>query len=127
MLKRLEKCKEAEAALDIEIEEKLGYAVGMNELWALYETDMKLLNQIRASMNNKINSFAQLAAAFKVQRRWRGFVARKKFLKARANIKPKGPSADPEELKKYRAVIYIQRMFRNYRARKGELQRLKDR
>jgi hypothetical protein len=53
-------------------------------------------------------------------------MARKKFLRARANLKPT-TNIDNEELKKYRAVIYIQRMFRNYRARKGELERLKAR
>ena len=56
MLKRLEKCKEAEAALDIEIEKQLGYTVGMNELWALYETDMKLLNQIEADKAGTIKA-----------------------------------------------------------------------
>ena len=89
MLLRLEKCKEAEANLDIEIEKILGYKVSQDDLWALYETDMKLLNQIRASMNNKINSFAALAGALKVQRRWRGFVARKKFERMLKSRKPK--------------------------------------
>jgi hypothetical protein len=38
---------------------------------------MALLNQIEAGMNNKIGEFKQIIAALKLQKVWRGKVARK--------------------------------------------------
>ena len=91
-----------EAKLDKELERILGRAVTMDDLDALYQQDLKLLNQIEAGLSNKIGHFKQIIAALYVQKAWRGFVARKKVTKF-ANFK----AAQTEEERRLRAAIYI--------------------
>jgi hypothetical protein len=41
--------------------------------------DLALLNQIDCSLNNKIQEFKTIIAAMKLQKAWRGKIARKKY------------------------------------------------
>lgn len=54
--------REMEKKLDKELERILGRAVSMADLELLYQQDLKLLNQIEAGINNKIQSFKQIIA-----------------------------------------------------------------
>lgn len=54
--------REMETKLDKELERILGRAVSMADLELLYQQDLKLLNQIEAGINNKIQSFKQIIA-----------------------------------------------------------------
>jgi len=73
-------------------------------------------------MDNKITSLVQIVAAIHVQRRWRRFVARKKFAQGR---QLKAVNTDKEYQESYlRAVLMVQRMWRRFLARRGELERL---
>lgn len=54
--------REMETKLDKELERNLGRAVSMADLELLYQQDLKLLNQIEAGINNKIQSFKQIIA-----------------------------------------------------------------
>jgi hypothetical protein len=72
----LENDRAREAELDKEIESILGRAVTQADLDDLYLQDMKLLNQIEAGLNNKIGTYKQIIAAIKLQKVWRGKLAR---------------------------------------------------
>jgi hypothetical protein len=72
----LENDRAREAELDKEIESILGRAVTQADLDDLYLQDMKLLNQIKAGLNNKIGTYKQIIAAIKLQKVWRGKLAR---------------------------------------------------
>lgn len=72
----MENDRAREAELDKEIESILGRAVTQADLDDLYLQDMKLLNQIKAGLNNKIGTYKQIIAAIKLQKVWRGKLAR---------------------------------------------------
>ncbi len=72
----MENDRAREAELDKEIESILGRAVTQADLDDLYLQDMKLLNQIEAGLNNKIGTYKQIIAAIKLQKVWRGKLAR---------------------------------------------------
>ncbi len=80
MTKQLEADREAEKQLDREVESILGRAVTQADLDALYLQDMKLLNQIEAGLDNKIGTYRQIIAAMKLQKVWRGKLARTKVV-----------------------------------------------
>ncbi len=50
---------EVEASLDKEIAELLGKAATGEDLRALYEMDLKMLNQVNKGSGNKFNGFVQ--------------------------------------------------------------------
>ena len=50
---------EVEASLDKEIEELLGKAATGEDLRALYDMDLKMLNQVNKGSGNKFNGFVQ--------------------------------------------------------------------
>ena len=72
----MENDRAREAELDKEIESILGRALTQADLDDLYLQDMKLLNQIEAGLNNKIGTYKQIIAAIKLQKVWRGKLAR---------------------------------------------------
>lgn len=75
---QLEADRDMEAKLDKELETILGRPCTMDDLDALYQQDLKLLNQIEAGLNNKIAEFRQIIAALWVQKAWRRYMQRKK-------------------------------------------------
>lgn len=68
-----------EKELDERIFKILGRAVTKEDLDELYCQDLEILNKIEMSLDNPITSFAQIIAARKIQKVWRGKLARNRF------------------------------------------------
>ena len=125
MTVKLQMQRDAEAALDKELEKILGRAVTMEDLEALYQMDLKLLGQIEAGLNNKIGSMREIIMARYVQKAWRGFVARKLIKKLREERRLFMEKYNVFQLKmigknKDRAASKIARKWRQYAQRKKQ-------
>ena len=121
-----------EKKLDSEIESILGRACTQADLDALYMQDLALLNQIDCSLNNKIQEFKTIIAAMKLQKAWRGKIARKKYnsaldRKRLAEIQQKQLEYKGEELRRFKAALAIQRAWRRHKYRREEYLRLQKR
>ena len=79
-----------EKDMDDRIFKILGRAVTKQDLDELYYQDLEALNKIQAGLDNPITSLAQIMAARKLQKVWRGKLARnqvKKELIFKAEVK----------------------------------------
>ena len=129
---QLDNEREMEKKLDKEIESILGRACTQADLDALYMQDLALLNQIDCSLNNKIQEFKTIIAAMKLQKAWRGKIARKKYnsaldRKRLAEIQKKQLEYKGEELRRFKAALAIQRAWRRHKYRREEYLRLQKR
>ena len=133
LTKQLENDRQAEIDLDKEVEGILGRAVTQADLDDLYAQDMKILAQIEAGFENKIESYKQIIAAMKLQKVWRGKLARNKQKKVmvmnevKEQEQRKVAAGVKESTRRQWAAILIQRAWRRRQFRLKELARLQKR
>lgn len=100
---------------------------------------MEILNQIESSLDNKIESYKQIIAAMKVQKVWRGKLARNKHqvkVKEIQNVQSRRMADDREQKKlkeielknaQMKAALMIMNAYRRYQFRKNEILRIQNR